>query len=229
MDLFDPRARPTPPNHPRIDPIGRPNRAKGQGGRNWVEPRDSHRKYADRRHERAIRRPPDPKKSNCPLHRRICLLHTPKNVCNGQIQSMQQTDQSMQWTAAFFLPRNRQTRAKPGLHGLQRHWIARMRADGARPQRERRKLGARPLKGAEFPRIGVSPCKFSSPCTRAGRLRPFRAFCRATDHTACPHPPACHFFPRGGAGASGRGRSRGVAGAAELRAWPKCILASCVM
>ncbi len=43
------------------------------------------------------------KKSSCPLHRRICLLHRPKSLCNGQFRCMQQTDTSMQRTAAVFV------------------------------------------------------------------------------------------------------------------------------
>ncbi len=42
------------------------------------------------------------KKESCPLHRLNCPLHTPENLCNGQIRSMQWTDKSMQWTTHFF-------------------------------------------------------------------------------------------------------------------------------
>ncbi len=42
------------------------------------------------------------KKGSCPLHRRICLLHRPDLSVAYIFRSMQQTDTSMQWTAAFF-------------------------------------------------------------------------------------------------------------------------------
>ncbi len=136
MDVFDPRARTTPPNHPRIDPIGRPNREKRSRGTELGWSHGIHTAYIPNgvtsTQTGPPRRPPAPPKSNCPLHRRICPLHTSENVCNGQIQSMQRTDSSMQWTAAFFcreIGRRGRNRACVALSGIGLHGCVRTGPD----------------------------------------------------------------------------------------------------
>ena len=61
------------------------------------------------------------KKGSCPLHRRICLLHRPDLSVAYIFRSMQQTDTSMQWTAAFFFFSRRFTRCLPGFRFSQTH------------------------------------------------------------------------------------------------------------